>query len=210
MKPVVHPFYFGKTDYLQSMDLQNQWVRRIQQDGTQIALLGFEYDPVITLGRRASLKEDVKKTGETTPIHVVSRGGQATFHSPGQLVVYPICNIRFLSQRPKFWVQFLLQKTLSSLQKLSPHEQSLSIKEGQGIFRGEEKLVSLGLRIEKGVSSFGLALNLKNDVHLFSQIRPCGREGQAMGRLHYEGSLNEAFLVWCNEFVCGLEGEIFL
>lgn len=191
--------YYGRISYEQSLKLQQQAIEQVKANPLTGFLMGFEFDPVITLGRRGDPKEDLLEASDT-PIFYVERGGQATLHSPGQLVVYPICNIRFIRQNIKCWVANLLKNTEAQLAALLPEKAPLLKREATGIFLGEAKVTSIGIRITGGVSSFGLAINLKNDPQLFRQIRPCGRLDQRVENMNYEGELEDFFHNWCEGF----------
>lgn len=191
--------FYGRRSYSESLELQKQAIDRVKENPSVGFLMGFEFDPVITLGRRAKLEDDVLEATDT-PIFYVERGGQATLHSPGQLVIYPLCNIRFMRQTIKCWVSNLLKSTQNQLTPLIPKNSPPLRREATGIFMGEAKVTSIGIRISSGVSSFGLAINLKNDPQLFRQIRPCGEAQQKVENLNYEGELEDFFNSWCEGF----------
>lgn len=197
--PKIHSHFHGRKDYQESLQIQAQAVSRVREEKSWAFILGFEYEAVITLGRRAKSHEEVKRESQIPQV-LVERGGLATLHSPGQLVIYPVCNIRVLEQTPKNWVQGLLKITKQTIKHNSPPSTQKHLREDPfGLYLGSRKVTSIGLRISQGVSSFGLAIHLKNDPSLFSNIRPCGRE-QEVGNLSYEGSLEEFFSSWCQEF----------
>lgn len=197
--------YHGRISYSQSLEIQNQAIQKVRENPNRGFLMGFEFEPVITLGRRGKIEEDVLRKSDI-PVFFVERGGQATLHSPGQLVIYPLCNIRVLSKPIKSWVSFLLENTQNQLTPLHPTKKTPLRREDSGLFSGEAKVTSIGLRISGGISSFGLAVNLKNDPKLFDQIRPCGRSGQKVENMAYKGELEEFFSAWCEGFRSSLEG----
>ncbi|NCN41505.1 lipoyl(octanoyl) transferase LipB [bacterium] len=193
--------FFGKTDYQQSLDLQQKAVQKATRSPARIQIQGYEFDTVITLGRSASALEEVYEPAlNGHPIVQVERGGKATLHSPGQLVIYPICNIKFYDKRVKSWVRFLLKTTLNTIRSVSPQKSFSFSEERAGVYSENAKVASIGLRIDQGVSLFGLAVNLKNDPELFKLIRPCGVPGQEIQSLNYQNSLEDFFALWSGKF----------
>lgn len=188
--------FYGKTEYQESLRLQEEAVH-FSHENPQI--LGFEFDPVITLGRSAEEAQEVLQAVKW-PIYRVPRGGKATFHSPGQLVIYPVCNIKALDLGVRSWVERQLEVTQRTLQKHFPKHQYQVSTERAGVYSEVGKVASIGIRLEKGVSTFGLAINLKNDPQLFECIRPCGVTGQIIHAVGGEGSLEDFFHKWCEDF----------
>jgi len=188
--------FYGKTNYQDSLGLQEEAVL-LSHENPQI--LGFEFDPVITLGRSAKEAQEVVQAAKW-PTYRVPRGGKATFHSPGQLVIYPICNIKVFEIGVRSWVERQLKVTQRTLQKCSPNHQFQVSMERAGVYSEVGKVASIGIRLERGVSTFGLAINLKNDPQLFECIRPCGVTGQIIHAVGGEGSLEDFFYKWCEDF----------
>ena len=137
----------------------------------QIWLL--EHDPVFTLGTAADPLH-VLNPGEI-PVIQTDRGGEVTFHGPGQLVIYFLLDIKSRKTGPKSLVadlQTLIQTILSHFAI-----QSNCVEGAPGVYVKEKKIASIGLRISKGRTYHGISLNVDMDLEPFSRINPCGYEG---------------------------------
>ncbi|TKB49109.1 lipoyl(octanoyl) transferase LipB [Ferrimonas aestuarii] len=136
----------------------------------------LEHQPVFTQGQ-AGKAEHLLNTGDI-PVVQVDRGGQVTFHGPGQLVAYPLLNIRRLGIGVRDLVTHIEQ---CLIELLAPYEIKAYAKaDAPGVYVNERKVASLGLRIRKGCSFHGLALNVNMDTSPFLRINPCGYAGMEM------------------------------
>lgn len=162
-------------------------------------VFGLEHPFVITLGRRAKLQEEVCVVQGGIPIVHTDRGGLATLHSPGQLVIYPLLSITKRGWGPKDYVCQLLRITKTCLQELGIH---CHVDETQsGLFVNESKICFIGLRVSEGRVYHGLSLNVNNDLSLFDQIRSCGLQQRPMTSLNALGvevSVEDVFTLWKN------------
>lgn len=150
-------------------------------------VLGLEHPASITLGKRGAVEKDLKGSWENQNLHIyrVDRGGQATLHSPGQLVIYPLLDLRKFKLRPREYVDLLSSVSLKSLGDLGINV--FTRPNFTGIFSDKGKLGAIGVRISKGRTQHGLAINVKNDLGLFQFLRPCGCESQPISSLEKEG-----------------------
>lgn len=139
----------------------------------------LEHPPVFTLGQAGRL-EHLLNPG---PIRVikVDRGGQVTYHGPGQLVVYPLIDLARARLNVRQLVVALEQAIIRCVARYGI--EAASRCDAPGVYVGEKKLASLGLRIRRGCSYHGLALNVNMDLEPFSRINPCGFTGMEMTRL---------------------------
>jgi len=139
----------------------------------------LEHEPVFTQGQ-AGKQEHLIDTGDI-PVVQVDRGGQVTYHGPGQVVVYLLLNLR----RKKYGVRELVARMEQSIvELLSEHGVEAYAKpDAPGVYVNEAKICSLGLRVRKGCSFHGLAFNLNMDLEPFNRINPCGYAGMAVTRL---------------------------
>jgi lipoyl(octanoyl) transferase len=132
-----------------------------------------EHPPVYTLGQ-AGKWEHVLAPGDI-PVVPVDRGGQVTYHGPGQLVVYPLLDLRRLGIGVRKLVDSLEQAVIDTLRVWSIHAQR---REGApGVYVDEAKIMALGLRVRRGCSFHGLALNVAMDTAPYERINPCGFRG---------------------------------
>ena len=166
----------GTVDYREAWDLQQRLVeqRREAHVGDTVVLL--EHPPVYTLGRRASMANvllDERQLAEAgIDLVPVDRGGDVTYHGPGQLVVYPV--LQLAGQRHVVdFVRALEQVAIAALDRLGVHG---TRREGlTGVWVEHEKIVAIGVRVGAGgITSHGLALNVAPDLTHFGGIIPCG------------------------------------
>jgi len=139
----------------------------------------LEHPPVFTLGMNAS-PAHVLAPGDI-PVVQIDRGGQVTYHGPGQLVVYPLIDLK----RAGIGVRNLVTALERSVVELaSEFGVAAECRRGApGVYVAERKLASIGIRVRRGASYHGLALNVKLDLEPFSRINPCGYEGLRMTQL---------------------------
>lgn len=157
-------------------------------------LVGCEHPAVITCGRRGSPMQEC-----ILPIVQTNRGGLMTVHSPGQLVIYPICSLRSLKMGVRDWVEALLEITSQSLKKCN----IMFVDKNRGLFTQNGKIASVGITISKGTSLHGIAINVSNDLDIFKLIDPCGHQGQPMDRVQNHNSQISTellFKIWCDSF----------
>ena len=142
-----------------------------------------EHPPVFTLGLNAS-KEHLLAPGDI-PVVQIDRGGQVTFHGPGQLMVYPLIDIR----RANIGVRKLVTALEQSVVDLAAEYEidAAARADAPGVYVGDDKLASVGLRIRRGSSFHGMALNVDVDLEPFTRINPCGYAELEMTDLHRLG-----------------------
>ena len=133
----------------------------------------LEHDAVFTLGTAAD-PSHVLNPGNI-PIIQTDRGGEVTFHGPGQLVIYFLLDIKTKKIGPKALVANLQNLIQNILQHYSI--ESSFVEGAPGVYVGEKKIASIGLRISKGRTYHGISLNVDMDLEPFSRINPCGYEG---------------------------------
>ena len=170
----------GTIDYGEAWDLQKTLVRRRAADEIPDALLLMEHPHVVTLGRRGK-RTDV--FDPTLPVFEVERGGEATYHGPGQLVGYLI-----LKMKDRLDVRKLVTDIEEVLIRASrafdvPAERN---EAQRGVWVHGRKLGSIGLAIHNQVTYHGFAHNVNTDLSYFDRIRPCGNEGRIMTSMERE------------------------
>ena len=170
--------YLGLMDYLEAYDLQLRLHKLIQENTKNAIILGLEHRAVLTLGYRSQELNEVVNGATELPVVRTQRGGLATIHSEGQLVIYPILNLR----EQGFGVRDLVQLLLQTTQECLSFFQIESFQDdGQvGLYTANGKIAFCGLQIKNGISLHGLSLNISNDLSLFSQIMACGVKQQKM------------------------------
>ncbi|MBM4339591.1 MAG: lipoyl(octanoyl) transferase LipB [Deltaproteobacteria bacterium] len=166
----------GTMDYAKALDLQHLlWSRRVEGEVPDLLLL-LEHPHVITLGRRGErssllISPDVLEAMKI-PIFHTERGGDVTYHGPGQMIVYPILNLKEYGYRLISYVSELEEVILSVLRDFGIEGRKDS--SNRGVWAESAKIASVGVAIKHWVSMHGLALNYATDLKYFDLINPCG------------------------------------
>src|SRR5687767_760843 len=168
----------GRVEYGAAWDLQRALARDVTPDRGFLLLL--EHPPVFTLGRNGKAS-NVLNPGDI-PVVRVDRGGDVTYHGPGQLVGYPLIDVRRLGVR-----RFVSGLEASLVDCLASLGVAARRQEGcVGVWASRGKIASIGLRVSRGVSTHGFALNVSNDLEPFGRIHPCGQPGCAVTSVSIE------------------------
>ena len=136
----------------------------------------LEHPPVFTLGMNAK-PEHLLGTGDI-PVVPIDRGGQVTYHGPGQLVVYPLLDLERARLGVRSLVEGIERAIIGTLAQW--HIEAFGRRDAPGVYVGTRKVASVGLRIRRGCSYHGLALNVAMDLEPFRRINPCGYAGLEM------------------------------
>ena len=155
-----------------------------RDEATPDELWFLEHDPVFTQGLNGK-PEHLLAPG-SIPVVGIDRGGQVTYHGPGQLVMYALIDMR----RLRIGVRELVVALESAVVALAGRHgiAASGRREAPGVYVGARKLASIGLRVRRGCSYHGLALNVDMDLEPFRRINPCGMAGLAMTQLAAEGA----------------------
>ena len=144
-----------------------------RDDATPDELWLVEHDPVFTLGQ-AGKPEHVLVPGDIPVLHV-DRGGQVTYHGPGQIVAYPLLDLKRLKIGVREYVQRIEQAVIDTL---ADWNIEAARRDGApGVYVNGAKVAALGIRVRRGCSFHGLAFNIAMDLEPFQRINPCGFEG---------------------------------
>ena len=158
----------------------------VQGDSFDDEIWLLEHDAVFTLGTAAD-PSHVLNPGNI-PIIQTDRGGEVTFHGPGQLVIYFLLDIKTNKIGPKALVANLQNLIQNILQHYSI--ESAFVEGAPGVYVGEKKIASIGLRISKGRTYHGISLNVDMDLEPFSRINPCGYEGLEVTQIsHFDSNV---------------------
>ena len=178
----------GRMDYKPSWDFQKKFHQDVLTGKETDTLILVEHEPVYTLGKNANKEHLLDKTNSRVMVYNVERGGDITFHGPGQLVIYFLLNIKQKKLGPKALVANL-QNLIENILKHYSIE-SYFIEGAPGVYVGEKKIASIGLRISKGRSYHGISLNVDMDLTPFSLINPCGYEGLEVTQIcHFDSNV---------------------
>lgn len=194
--------WLGMVPYAEAWERQRARRGACRAGTASEALWGLEHPAVITTGKRDVLDLDVTRIRSAGfDLHATERGGLATCHEPGQLVVYVLLDARPTGVRRL--VAALEEGVLTWLagEGIAAHRRDGA----PGVWCGEAKLCAVGLHVAQGFSMHGLALNLVNDLRGFGLITPCGIAGARVGRVcdlvRQDGALGEGASRWTPERV---------
>ncbi len=164
----------GRREYGEVWDLQHRLVELRLRDAVPDTLVFVEHPHVITLGRRGR-REDVLT--DELPVYTVERGGEGTYHGPGQLVAYPILKLRdrLDVRRLVTDLEEVLIRACGDFGLAANRD-----AEQRGVWVGPRKLASIGLAVRENVTYHGLAHNVTTDLEYFQKLRPCGGSGDCM------------------------------
>jgi lipoyl(octanoyl) transferase len=173
----------GRLTFEKALALQEELVEALQRGQTDETLILLEHEPVFTIGRT----RDRSSLGSSLPYSVfeTNRGGQATYHGPGQLTGYPILDLNKRGRDLHLYLRFLedyLIRFSAGFGVTAQRREGLT-----GVWVGERKLASLGIGVRKWISMHGFAINiLASSTAPFSSITPCGLTGVEMTSLEQE------------------------
>ena len=174
---------WGTLDYPESLERQRRVVAQRQEDQCEDTLVLVEHPHVFTLGRRREAQGNVLAPGDV-PVIEIERGGDVTYHGPGQIVLYAICK---LGEEERDLHRFLRQLEEGIINCLAAYELEAGREEGKtGVWRQGRKLASMGIACRKWVTFHGLGLNVSTDLSYFARINPCGFEASVMTSVERE------------------------
>jgi lipoate-protein ligase B len=174
--------YLGLMDYGRAWDLQHLlWEKRVEGLLPDL-LLFLEHPHVFTLGRRGNrshllVSQETLTQKEVSVFHI-ERGGDITYHGPGQLVVYPIFDLKGYGYRVVKYIDQLEEVIIRTLNAFGIDGKRDPLN--RGVWVGKDKIASVGVAVKRWVSFHGLALNYETDLSYFDLINPCGLQGIKM------------------------------
>lgn len=209
MEKLLQTEWLGRISYEMGQALQERIVGEKAADPAQPdRLLLLEHDSVYTTGRSQSLSGS-EFGALPHPVLQINRGGKVTYHGPGQLVGYPLLDLRRRGQDLHKHLRYLEEGLLELCRRVGV---AACTREGlTGVWVGERKLASIGVGVRKWISMHGFAINVDGDLAGFEHITPCGLEGVRMTSLAKEGasrlSVEDAARLAADVF-CGLPGFV--
>ena len=199
---VLNLIHLGRVAYGAALDLQKQLVEARHEGRVGNTLLLLEHPPVLTLGRNAS-RSNVVVSDEFlayrgVEVHEINRGGDVTYHGPGQLVGYPIFDLRSFAPRlgAVEFVRKLEEALIRACGDFGIPAQRIAGRTGVWTLPGgsiaEKKIAAIGVHIARGITSHGFALNVTTDLRDFELIVPCGISDRAVTSIDLEVDPNSA------------------
>ena len=177
--------WLDRMDFATALALQEEIVLKKRRDSSmEDQLLLLEHEPVYTIGRTPDQSSLLGAGHLPHPLFVINRGGQATYHGPGQLMGYPIIDLRRCGQdlhKYLRWLEQLLIDLLAENGITASRRESLT-----GVWVGNRKIVSIGVGVRHWITMHGFALNVSGDLSPFNHIVPCGINNVAMTSMEKE------------------------
>jgi lipoyl(octanoyl) transferase len=191
----LHVHWLGRKDFSSALALQEKIVAAKREDPSQLdELLLLEHEPVYTIGRTPD-QSSLSATGRIRrgelgaahlphPLFAINRGGQATYHGPGQLMGYPIIDLRRCGHdlhKYLRWLEQLLIEVLAEYGIAATQREALT-----GVWVEDRKVASIGVGVRHWITMHGFALNVCGDLSPFNHIVPCGIDNVAMTSMEKE------------------------
>ena len=162
----------GYRPYQEVWDLQKEMQAKRINIEIEDTLILVEHEPVYTLGKNADENHLLQNRNESVDVFQIERGGDITFHGPGQLVGYPILDLSNYKKSVSWYMRTLEQVTIDVLDEIGIEAKR---SEGlTGVWVGDEKIAAQGVRISRWVTMHGFALNVNTDLSFYDGIIPCG------------------------------------
>ncbi|HEY2615270.1 MAG TPA: lipoyl(octanoyl) transferase LipB [Chthoniobacterales bacterium] len=180
--------WLGRVGFADALELQERLVAKKRDNhslGDELLLL--EHEPVYTIGRTPDQSSLRGAAHLSHPVVPINRGGQATYHGPGQLIAYPIIDLRRCGQdlhRYLRWLEALLIETLAGVGIIAATRPGLT-----GVWIEDRKIASIGVGVRHWIAMHGFALNVCGDLAPFDQIVPCGIANVTMTSIEKETGL---------------------
>lgn len=168
----------GIVDYDRALCFLEDVLRKRIRNNVSDTLILVEHRPVITFGRMADAKNIIDKKyfeERKIPFLFTSRGGRITYHAPGQLVMYPVIDLKQKERGIAFYIDFLekvIAKSLNHIDVPAVREEGR-----RGVYVEGKKIAFIGIRLRRWVTYHGAAVNINNDTAPFLRINPCGEKG---------------------------------
>lgn len=167
-------------EYKEALDLQKKLVELRIEDKIDDTIILVEHPHVFTIGRKLKSEEHITDANGI-PIVEVDRGGDVTYHGPGQYIAYPIIKLKAEERDLDYYLRKLEKILINTMQKWGI--KGVRVKNQTGVWVGDRKVASIGISVKKWVTYHGLALNVSTDLSYFLKIMPCGLEGKVMTSL---------------------------
>ena len=148
--------------------LQNKLIDGVKRD----CLILVEHEPVYTLGKNADPNHLLQSRDKSINVYNIERGGDITFHGPGQLVVYPILNLAHYKKSISWYMRSLEQLIINVLEKFEI--KGNRVKGYTGVWVGDKKIAAQGVRLSRWVTMHGFSINVNTDLSFYDGIIPCG------------------------------------
>ena len=162
----------GQKPYKEVWNLQKKLQTKLIDGVKRDCLLLVEHEPVYTLGKNADPNHLLQSRDKSINVYNIERGGDITFHGPGQLVVYPILNLAHYKKSISWYMRSLEQLIINVLEKFEI--KGNRVKDYTGVWVGDKKIAAQGVRLSRWVTMHGFSINVNTDLSFYDGIIPCG------------------------------------
>jgi lipoyl(octanoyl) transferase len=184
-RPNLHVRWLGRTEFAHALALQEELAAKKREDPSlEDQLLLLEHEPVYTIGRTPDRSSLLGSTHLPHPVFSINRGGQATYHGPGQLMGYPIIDLRQCGQDLHKYLRWLEQLLIDLLVRYDIAAQRRELL--TGVWVENRKIASIGVGVRHWITMHGFALNVCGDLSPFDHIVPCGINNVAITSMEKE------------------------
>jgi lipoyl(octanoyl) transferase len=212
--PTIQKEIFPDWHYDHALAWMEDKSRALTLDESKVFIaLGSHYPSVITLGKdqaKNGFNNSMLLKASNILIRHVDRGGGATAHEAGQIVLYPVLSLRFHALPVKIFIDIIQKSLLNFLYNFNIKADSAS--DGPGLYVEGQKLAFVGMRVKNGITSHGAAINIFNNAELFKNIDPCGFKNLAISSLcHFVANLahlEDLMDLWGALFITELSGYL--
>lgn len=184
--------FCGRVDYATALGIQYAHALRIERLEARPCLFFFEHPPTITLGRQANPENLLLSPQQYNHMGIglyhVLRGGDVTYHGPGQLVGYPVASLAQVGCSVPWWVQCFAQAIIDLLQGFGVVARWS--EKTPGVWLGDKKIAAVGFHISHKISTHGFALNLRTNLSHYDTIVPCGLSRYGVTSMEEQGVLD--------------------
>ena len=176
----------GLTGFSEGLSLQKRALERVESSEVDGVLIVLEHRPVFTTGRSGGMENLLIDGDELTrlgiELHRADRGGNITYHGPGQLVAYPVFNLEKWRKDLPWYVSSLEEVVIQVLSDYGI--EAVRKPKYRGVWVGERKIAAVGIAVKRWITTHGLSFNIEVDKSHFELINPCGLKGLAISSLN--------------------------
>ncbi len=185
--PVIEEKWLGRISYSEALDIQNRFVTERLENTINDTILLLEHESVYTIGRTRDKSSLQKEESDLPyPVFETNRGGQATYHGPGQLVGYPILDLKLYKKDLHIYLRTLENSLIDACHQFKIN--ATTRKGLTGVWCNNRKIASIGVGVRQWVSMHGFAINVSGDLSPFKEIIPCGISDAEMTSIHNESN----------------------
>lgn len=166
-------FWLGLQDYNPVFTLQKEIHKKILENKIQETTLLLEHNNVYTLGKNANENHILPLQTKCKNIVKVDRGGDVTYHGPGQLVCYPLINLKNYNKSISWYIDLIQDSIIEFLDKNMVHAEK-RLSPHTGVWVEDEKIAAIGIRLSRWITYHGFSLNINTDLSFYDGIIPCG------------------------------------